>query len=108
MQLDGLESKFAEKQYLSVPHRLELASSLDLSERQVITWFQNRRLKCKKQQMVEQVEQEVPVGEGVGDETPSAKQQRTDEAETDISTPPESSDEAQLSNTELPSPSSSV
>ena len=105
MQLDRLELKFAEKQYLKKPYRMELASSLDLSERQVKTWFQNRRVKSKKQQTVEQ---EVPVGEGVGDETPSAKQQRTDEAETDISTPPESSDEAQLSDTELPSPSSSV
>ena len=48
-QLEGLETKFAEKKYLSVPDRMELASRLELSETQVKTWFQNRRMKCKKQ-----------------------------------------------------------
>ncbi len=52
-QLDGLESKFADKKYLSVPDRMELASRLELSETQVKTWFQNRRMKCKKQQAME-------------------------------------------------------
>lgn len=52
-QLEGLESKFAEKKYLSVPDRMELASRLELSETQVKTWFQNRRMKCKKQQVSE-------------------------------------------------------
>ncbi len=52
-QLDGLESKFADKKYLSVPDRMELASRLELSETQVKTWFQNRRMKCKKQQALE-------------------------------------------------------
>lgn len=52
-QLEGLESKFAEKKYLSVPDRMELASRLELSEIQVKTWFQNRRMKCKKQQQAE-------------------------------------------------------
>lgn len=53
-QLEGLESKFADKKYLSVPDRMELASRLELSETQVKTWFQNRRMKCKKQQMQDQ------------------------------------------------------
>ena len=53
-QLEGLEVKFAEKKYLSVPDRMELANRLELSETQVKTWFQNRRMKCKKQQQVEQ------------------------------------------------------
>ena len=52
-QLEGLETKFAEKKYLSVPDRMELASRLELSETQVKTWFQNRRMKCKKQQVTE-------------------------------------------------------
>ena len=52
-QLEGLESKFVEKKYLSVPDRMELASRLELSETQVKTWFQNRRMKCKKQQVSE-------------------------------------------------------
>lgn len=52
-QLEGLETKFAEKKYLSVPDRMELAGRLELSETQVKTWFQNRRMKCKKQQVSE-------------------------------------------------------
>ena len=52
-QLEGLETKFVEKKYLSVPDRMELASRLELSETQVKTWFQNRRMKCKKQQVSE-------------------------------------------------------
>lgn len=57
-QLDGLESKFADKKYLSVPDRMELAGRLELSETQVKTWFQNRRMKCKKQQALE-AEQDI-------------------------------------------------
>lgn len=52
-QLEGLEAKFNDKKYLSVPDRMELASRLELSETQVKTWFQNRRMKCKKQQILE-------------------------------------------------------
>ena len=57
-QLEGLESKFAEKKYLSVPDRMELAARLELSETQVKTWFQNRRMKCKKQQVSDSQEEE--------------------------------------------------
>ncbi|KAL5270689.1 hypothetical protein ACHWQZ_G001396 [Mnemiopsis leidyi] len=48
-QLQGLESQFGTQKYLSVPERMELAVSLRLSETQVKTWFQNRRMKWKKQ-----------------------------------------------------------
>jgi len=57
-QLEGLETKFAEKKYLSVPDRMELAARLELSETQVKTWFQNRRMKCKKQQVSDSQEEE--------------------------------------------------
>ena len=53
-QLEGLELKFNEKKYLSVPDRMELANRLELSETQVKTWFQNRRMKCKKQQQLDE------------------------------------------------------
>ncbi|KAF8565682.1 hypothetical protein P879_02143 [Paragonimus westermani] len=47
-QLLGLEHRFGTQHYLSTPERIELANQLSLSETQVKTWFQNRRMKHKK------------------------------------------------------------
>lgn len=47
-QLNGLEYRFGSQRYLSTPERYELADKLSLSETQVKTWFQNRRMKHKK------------------------------------------------------------
>uniref|UniRef100_H2Y9Z6 Homeobox domain-containing protein n=1 Tax=Ciona savignyi TaxID=51511 RepID=H2Y9Z6_CIOSA len=48
-QLTGLERRFDSQKYLSTPERIDLANRLELSETQVKTWFQNRRMKHKKQ-----------------------------------------------------------
>ncbi|XP_064614626.1 homeobox protein BarH-like 2 [Liolophura sinensis] len=48
-QIDGLEKRFSEQRYLSVSERSDLAMELELSDQQVKTWFQNRRMKEKRQ-----------------------------------------------------------
>ena len=43
-----LEKTFEKQKYLSPPERKQLAKMLQLSERQIKTWFQNRRAKWRR------------------------------------------------------------
>ncbi|XP_068166938.1 barH-like homeobox 1a [Antennarius striatus] len=51
-QLCRLERSFQKQKYLSVQDRMELAATLQLSDAQVKTWYQNRRTKWKRQSSV--------------------------------------------------------
>ncbi|NWQ87404.1 VNT1B protein, partial [Burhinus bistriatus] len=48
-QLSTLESSFQRQQYLGAAERRRLAGRMGLSEVQIKTWFQNRRMKLKRQ-----------------------------------------------------------
>ncbi|NXE33658.1 VEX1 protein, partial [Ptilorrhoa leucosticta] len=48
-QLQELESSFREQRYIGAGEKRRLAAVLNLSQSQIKTWFQNRRMKFKRQ-----------------------------------------------------------
>jgi len=68
-QLERLELEFARQQYMVGPERLALAAQLSLTEAQVKVWFQNRRIKWRKQHEEETKMRLAQIGRVVGSES---------------------------------------
>ncbi|CAN0176134.1 unnamed protein product [Bubo scandiacus] len=55
-QLQELERSFREQRYIGAGEKRRLAAALNLSQSQIKTWFQNRRMKFKRQTQDARVE----------------------------------------------------
>ncbi|XP_053191089.1 homeobox protein notochord [Scomber japonicus] len=81
-QLSRLEKEFARQQYMVGSERFLLASALQLTEAQVKVWFQNRRIKWRKQSLEQQQAKLAKLGLAAPPKSPGSQGNR-DECDED-------------------------
>ncbi|XP_017288915.2 homeobox protein notochord isoform X2 [Kryptolebias marmoratus] len=82
-QLSRLEKEFARQQYMVGSERFLLASALQLTEAQVKVWFQNRRIKWRKQSLEQQQAKLAKLGLAAPPKSPGSQGHGEDEAFSD-------------------------
>ncbi|XP_059674186.1 homeobox protein notochord-like [Gavia stellata] len=78
-QLARLEKEFARQQYMVGTERCLLASSLRLTEDQVKVWFQNRRIKWRKQSLEQQQAKLAKMGLATPQRSPDSQSHHGEE-----------------------------
>ncbi|XP_075006605.1 uncharacterized protein LOC142082381 [Calonectris borealis] len=78
-QLARLEKEFARQQYMVGTERCLLASSLHLTEEQVKVWFQNRRIKWRKQSLEQQQAKLAKMGLATPQRSPDSQSHHSEE-----------------------------
>ncbi|XP_037602862.1 homeobox protein notochord [Sebastes umbrosus] len=101
-QLSRLEKEFARQQYMVGSERFLLASALQLTEAQVKVWFQNRRIKWRKQSLEQQQAKLAKLGlaappkspgsQGHGDEGDEEEDEEFSDLDVDIDVSDDSTD----------------
>ncbi|OXB63014.1 hypothetical protein ASZ78_003109 [Callipepla squamata] len=78
-QLARLEKEFARQQYMVGTERCLLASALHLTEEQVKVWFQNRRIKWRKQSLEQQQAKLAKMGLATPQRSPDSQSHHGDD-----------------------------
>ncbi|XP_046907650.1 homeobox protein notochord [Hypomesus transpacificus] len=83
-QLSRLEKEFARQQYMVGSERFLLASALQLTEAQVKVWFQNRRIKWRKQSLEQQQAKLAKLGLAAPPRSPGSQGQEEGDEDEEI------------------------